>query len=394
MLRKRKLLGVAMLSVAVVIAVVFGLSPAFAQQSGGKYVELKRENFQKVIDDKQVDLYTIKNNKGMVVKFTNLGAKVQQILVPDKNGVLGDVAQGYDTIDKVVGGQGSMGAFIGRYSNRIGGGKFTLGGKEYKLIINDMDSRQNTLHGGKKGLRFNVLDARQLSDSSVEMSYTFKDGEENFPGTVALTLIYSVTDDNEFVIDYTAKALDKTTHVSFTGHTFYNLSGDLGKSILDHIITVNADLVLESDDSLAPTGVIRSVTGTPMDFRKPTAFGARINENYDLLKYGIGYDSCYVLNKKEVGELSFAASAYEPVSGRYLEVWSTEPGMQLYSGNFLEGKVPRDLGKGNTLYFFRSAFSFEPHHFPNSPNKPHFPSTVLKVGEPYSGKIIAKFSTK
>jgi aldose 1-epimerase len=383
-----------MLSIVVAIAVVFSLSPAFAQQSGGKYVELKRENFQKLIDDKQVDLYTIKNKKGMVVKFTNLGAKVQQILVPDKNGVLGDVAQGYETIDQVIGGQGSMGAFIGRYSNRIGGGKFTLGGKEYQLNVNDMGGRQNTLHGGKKGLRFCVLDAKQLSDSKVQMSYTFKDGEENFPGTVALTLIYSVTDKNEFVIDYKAKALDKATHVSFTGHTFYNLSGDLGKPILDHIITVNADLVLESDDSLAPTGVIRSVTGTPMDFRKPTAFGAHINDDYDLLKYGLGYDSCYVLNKKEVGELSLAASAYEPVSGRYMEIWSTEPGMQLYSGNFLEGKVPRDVGKGNTVYVYRSAFSFEPHHFPNSPNKPHFPSTALRAGATYSGKIIAKFSTK
>jgi aldose 1-epimerase len=383
----------AMLGAAVVIAVVFSLSPASAQQSG-KYVELKRENFQKIIDGKQVDLYTIKNKKGMVVRFINLGAKVQQILVPDKNGVLGDVAQGYDTIDKVIDGQGSMGAFIGRYSNRIAGGKFTLEGKEYKLNINDMDNRQNTLHGGKKGLRFCVLDAKQLSDSSVEMSYTFKDGEENFPGTVALTLIYSVTDDNEFVIDYKAKAFDKTTHVSFTGHTFYNLSGDLGKSILDHIITVNADLVLESDDSLAATGAIRRVAGTPMDFRQPTAFGARINADYDLLKYGSGYDACYVINKKEIGELSFAARAYEPVSGRYMEVWSTEPGVQLYSGNFLEGKVPRDLGKGNTLFHFRSAFSFEPHHFPNSPNKPHFPSTLLKAGETYSGKIIAKFSTK
>ena len=390
----RKSFGAAMLSVAVVIAVVLSLSLASAQQSSGKYFELKRENFQKIIDGKQVDLYTIKNKKGMVVKFTNLGAKVQQILVPDRNGVLGDVAQGYETVDQVVGGQGSMGGFMGRYSNRIGGGKFTLEGKEYKLNINDMDSRQNTLHGGKKGLRFNVLDAKQLSDSSVEMSYTFKDGEENFPGTVALIVIYSLTDDNEFLIEYRAKALDKTTHASFTSHVFYNLSGDLGKSILDHIITVNADLVLESDDSLALTGAIRRVAGTPMDFRQPTAFGARINADYDLLKYGLGYDCCYVLNKKEIGELSFAASAYEPVSGRYMEVWSTEPGMQLYSGNFLEGKVPRDVGKGNTVYVYRSAFSFEPHHFPNSPNKPHFPSTVLKAGETYSGKIIAKFSTK
>jgi aldose 1-epimerase len=394
MLKGRKLFEMAMLSVAVVIAVVFSLSLAFAQQSGGKYVELKRENFQKLIDGKQVDLYTIKNKKGMVVKFTNLGAKVQQILVPDKNGALGDVAQGYETIDQVIGGQGSMGAFIGRYSNRIGGGKFTIEGKEYKLNVNDMGGRQNTLHGGKKGLRFNVLDAKQLSDSKVQMSYTFKDGEENFPGAVALTLIYSVTDKNEFVIEYKAKALDKATHVSFTGHTFYNLSGDLGKPILDHIVTVNSDFVLESDDSLAPTGVIRSVTGTPMDFRQPTAFGAHINDDYDLLKYGLGYDSCYVLNKKEVGELSLAASAYEPVSGRYMEIWSTEPGMQLYSGNFLEGKVPRDIGKGNTPYVFRSSFSFEPHHFPNSPNKPHFPSTALKAGETYSGKIIAKFFTK
>lgn len=376
-----------MLCVGVVLGVILG-SQVFAVP--GSYVELKRENFQKEIDGKQVDLYTIQNKNGMVVKITNYGAKVEQILVPDKNGVLGDVAQGYETIDQVVGGQGSMGAFIGRYANRIGKGKFTLEGKEYQLELNN---GPNSLHGGKKGSRFVVFDAKQLSDSSVEMTYTFKDGEENYPGTVPVRVVYSVTDANELVLDYEAQALDKTTVVNFTGHTFFNLSGDGGKEILDHIIMVNADKVLEIDDTLIPTGKIRDVAGTPMDFRQPTAFGARIKEEYDLLKLGNGYDHTYVLNKQG-NELSLAASAYEPVSGRYMEVWSTEPSMQLYSGNFLEGKAPRDLGKGNTLYIFRSGFCMEPQHYPDSPNKPEFPSTVLKVGEKYNGKILYKFSTK
>jgi aldose 1-epimerase len=334
----------------------------------------------------------------MVVKITNYGARIEQILVPDRNGKLGDVAQGYETIDQVMGGQGSMGAFVGRYANRIGNGTFTLDGTEYKLAINDLSTppappRQNTLHGGKKGSRFVVFDAKPLSDSSVQMTILFKDGEEGFPGDLPVRVVYSVTDNNELVVAYDAVAANKKTVANFTGHTFFNLSGDLGSSIEDHILTVNSDRVLEVSPALVPNGKLRDVEGTPMDFRKPKAIGKDIKADYDLLKAGNGYDNHYVLSMKQPSELAFNARIMDPKSGRVMEVWSTEPGIQVYSGNFLEGKVPRDLGKGSTVYPFRSAFCLEPSRFPDSPNHPGFPTTEVNPGEWYSGKIVYKFST-
>jgi len=320
------------------------------------FVELKREKYQKEIDAKKVDLYTIRNRGGMVVKITNWGAKVQQILVPDRNGVLGDVALGYETIDDLQAGQGSMGAFVGRYANRIGQAKFTLNGQEYKLAANN---GPNSLHGGLKGSRFVVFDAKQIDDATVQMSYVFKDGEENYPGTVPLRVIYSVTDDNEFVVAYDATAVDKATIVNFTTHTFFNLAGQGKGDVLGHVVTINADSFTPIDKTLIPTGEIRPVKGTPMDFTAPEKFGARIDQDDEQLKLGGGYDHNYVLNKRG-NELSFAARVYEPSSGRVMEVWSTEPGIQLYSGNFLEGKAPRDVGKGGTVYAFRTAFCLEP----------------------------------
>ena len=353
-------------------------------------VELKRENYQKEIDGKKVDLYTIRNRAGMVVKITNWGAKIQQILVPDRNGVLGDVALGYDTIDQLQSGQGSMGAFVGRYANRIGQAKFTLAGQEYKLAANN---GPNSLHGGQKGSRFVVFDARQLDDASVQMTYVFKDGEENYPGTVPLRVVYSLTDENELVIGYDAVAADKTTVVNFTTHTFFNLAGHDKGDVLGHVLAVNADSFTPIDQTLIPTGEIRPVKGTPMDFTKPEKFGARIDLDDEQLKLGGGYDHNYVLNKKS-NEMSLAASIYEPTSGRVMDVWTTEPGLQVYSGNFLEGKAPRDVGKGGAVYKFRTGFCLEPQHFPDSPNKPSFPSTVLNAGDWYSGKTVYKFSIR
>ena len=370
-------------------------APGSAQPA---YVELKAANFQKEVDGKKVDLYTIKNKKGMVVRITNYGARVEQVLVPDRNGKLGDVAQGYETIDQVMGGQGSMGAFIGRFANRIANGTFKLDGVEYKLAINDLSTppaapRQNTLHGGKKGSRFIVFDARQLSDSAVQMTILFKDGEEGFPGDLPVKVVYSVTDSNEFVISYDAVATNKKTVANFTGHTFFNLSGDLGSSIEDHILTVPADKVLEVSPALVPNGNFRDVTGTPMDFRKPKALAKDIKADYDLLKAGNGYDNHFVLSMKQPDSLAFNARIMDPKSGRVMEVWSTEPGIQVYSGNFLEGKAPRDIGKGSTVYKFRSGFCLEPSRFPDSPNHSGFPSTEINPGEWYSGKIVYKFST-
>jgi aldose 1-epimerase len=337
-----------------------------------------------------VDLYTIKNKNGMVVKITNWGAKVQQILVPDREGALGDVALGYESIEQLRAGQPSMGAFIGRYANRIGQAKFTLNGREYRLAAN---SGPNSLHGGQKGSRFVVFDARQINDAAVLMTYVFKDGEENYPGTVSLRVAYSVTDTNEFGIEYDAVAVDEATVVNFTTHTFFNLAGQGKTDVLDHVFTINADNFTPVDKTMIPTGEVWPVRATPMDFTDPEKLGSRIEDDYDQLKLGGGYDHNYVVNKKN-NEFSFAARVYEPTSGRIMEVWSTEPGLQLFSGNSLEGKLPRDVGKGGAVYAFRTGFCLEPQHFPDSPNKPNFPSTVLNVGDRYAGKTVYTFAVR
>ena len=353
-------------------------------------MELKREGFRKVLDGRQVDLYTLRNASGMVVKITNWGARVLQILVPDRHGVPGDVALGYDTLEQLQGGQASMGAFIGRYANRIAQARFTLDGVEYRLAAN---SGPNTLHGGLKGSRFVVFDAEQRDDATVVMKYTFRDGEEGFPGTVPLRVTYSVTEANELVMEYDAVAADKRTVVNFTGHTFFNLAGHDGGDILGHVLEVRADRFLPVNATHIPTGEQRPVEGTPMDFRTPTAFGARIAQADAQLALGTGYDHHYVLGKK-YGEYAMDARISDPESGRVMEVWSDQPGIQVYSGNFLEGRAPRDVGKNGAVYGFRSGFCLEPSHFPDSVNQPSFPSTVLDTGERFSGKIAYRFGAR
>ena len=352
-------------------------------------VVLDRENFQKEMDGKKVDLYTISNGKGMVVKITNYGAKIEQILVPDRDGVLDDVILGYETIDQVVSGQPSMNAFIGRYANRIDKGNFSLEGQEVQLFLNN---GAHTLHGGKIGSRFVVFDAKLQTKSSIQMSYLFKDMEENFPGNLMLTLTYKVTEENALEITYQATT-DKTTVINFTSHGFFNLSGRKSKDILDHKLMINSNYFTPIDETLIPTGEIIPVENTPFDFRLPYPIGARIEQDDDQLTYGSGYDHNWVLNKNP-GEYGFAARVYDPKSGRVMEVFTTEPGLQFYSGNFLEGKTPRDVGKGGNLYTQRSGFCLEPQHFPDSVHKPHFPSTILRAGETYRGKIVYKFSAK
>jgi aldose 1-epimerase len=372
------------------------------------YVELKRQNFQAKIGGKDTDLFTIKNSKGVFAKLTNYGARFEQIVVPDKDGVFGDVVLGYETIDAVKNGQASMGAFIGRYANRIGGGVFVLDGIVYSIPTNEAAPMNNLLHGGAKGSRYRVFDATQLSDSSVQMRLTFLDAEDSdlatsktgFPGTVELTVVYSVTETNEIHIDYAAKSLDKMTVINLTSHSFFNLGNNPATQILDHVIKVNADKVLENDDHLLPTGVLRDVTGTPMDFRTAKTFRKDYQADYDLLKLvggggtGVagGYDNHYVLNKATEGQLSLAASAYEPISGRTMEVWSTEPGMQLFTGQNLTGQAGRDVGKGNATYMPYYGFCMEPSHYPDSPRHDSFPSTTLNANQTYQGSIVYKFS--
>jgi aldose 1-epimerase len=361
-------------------------------------VVLRREDFQKVVEEKSVDLFTIDNGRSMTVRITNLGAKIQQIVVPDRHGRLGDVVLGYDSADGVIGGQPSMGAFVGRYANRIAGGQFTLDGVRYHLPINDGNGRPNTLHGGTKGSRFRVFDAVQRSPSSVEMSLVFEEDEDGFPGTVLLTVLYSVTEENDLVIEYRATAKNKKTVINFTSHAFFNLSGDPSTTILDTELEVNASAVLETDANLIPTGILRDVAGTPMDFRKPKRIGAEIDAEYDLLKFGNGYDHTYVVETggnrakpRRFEKLAFVARALEKGTGRAMEVWSDEPSVQIVSANGLAAQSPRDRGKGGVLYPFRAAFCIEPSHYPDSPNRPTFPSTLLDVGETYSGTIVYRF---
>ncbi|MFP5514434.1 MAG: aldose epimerase family protein [Alphaproteobacteria bacterium] len=353
------------------------------------YTDLKRDDYRATIDGKPVDLFTLRNGRGMVVRITNYGAKIEQILVPDRDGTLGDVVQGYDDIDGAMGGQPSMGSFIGRYCGRIDGGRFTLDGVEHRTSVN---SPPNTVHGGQRGSRFRVFDARQPDESSLELTYVFQDGEEGFPGTLPVRLVYSVGDDNALTIAWTAVAADKTTVANFTDHTFFNLSGELGSSILDHVATVQAGRYLALSDTAVPTGEMVDVTGTPLDFRTPAAFGDRIADDDRMLSLGKGYDLHYVIDRPAAGPApALQARILHPGSGRTLEVLSTEPGLQLYTGNFLEGKAPRDVGKGGTLYTSHSAFCAEPSKFPNSVNIPSFPSTVLRPGQWYAGSIVYRF---
>jgi aldose 1-epimerase len=352
---------------------------------------LKREAFRGEVDGKPVDLYVIRNREGMAAGITNLGAKVMQVLAPDRHGRLGDVALGYDSLAGLQAGQASMGAFIGRYANRIAGARFSLDGNQYRLAAN---SGPNSLHGGTKGSRFVVFDARQLDRSAVQMRYTFRDGEEGFPGTLPLRVVYRVTERNELEIAYDAVAADKATVANFTTHVYWNLAGHDAGDILGHVLQVDADRFLPVDATLIPTGELRRVRGTPMDFTRPMALGKRIGENHEQLALGRGYDHHFVLNRKSGEVLAFAARIAEPESGRVMEVWSTEPGIQVVSGNNLEGSRPRDLGKGGALYGFRSGFCLEPSHFPDSVNRPGFPSTALAPGEWYSGKTVFRFSVE
>jgi aldose 1-epimerase len=361
-------------------------------ESKGHYVEIKRENFQKEIDGKKVDLYTIKNKKGtMVAKITNYGGKMAQLLVLDKRGKLGDVLLGWENIDETMKNLQSAGAIIGRYANRIEFGKFKLNDQEYSLAINDGGGRPNCLHGGKKGSRFVVFDAVQIDESSLQLNYYFKDGEEGFPGNCSLKVVYSVTNDNQLKISYNA-VTDKPTVINFTQHNFWNLAGEGSGTILNHELTLNADRFTPVNANLVPTGELKSVKGTPFDFTKPKKVGQDIEQTDDQLKFGEGYDHNFVLNKKGL-ELSLAGRMYDSTSGRIMEVYTNEPGMQFFSGNNLN-KDNSLKGKGGKVYPYRGAFCMETQHFPDSPNKPNFPSTVLNPGQWYTSTTIYKFSVK
>lgn len=343
--------------------------------------------FDKNIDGKQVKLYHLKGKGNIQVAITNYGAKIVSLLAPDKQGQLADVELGYDNIDQYVNTKERYyGGIVGRYGNRIAKGKFKVDGKEYTLAVNN---GVNHLHGGKKGFNDVVWDAEQPNDHTLKLHYLSKDGEEGYPGNLDITLTYELTDSNEVKIDYSATT-DKATVVNLTNHSFFNLHGAGNGDINDHIMYINADKFTPVDSTLIPKGKLEAVKGTPMDFTTPTKIGERVDADFEQLKFGKGYDHNYVLNKKGK-ELSLAATVEEPQSGRFLEVWTTEPGVQFYGGNFLDGT---DKGKEGKTYGHRGAFCLETQHFPDSPNQPSFPSVVLKPGETYTSTCVYKFGVK
>ena len=345
--------------------------------------------FGKTIDGNDVDQYILTNNKGMEVSIITYGGIITSWTAPDKNGDYKDIVLGYNTLAEYEDETPYFGALIGRYSNRIAKGKFKLDNQEYTLVANN---RPNHLHGGLKGFDKVVWGAKTIVDDStvsLELSYLSKDMEEGYPGNLETKVTYTLNNEDELSVSYEATT-DKPTIVNLTQHSYFNLTADFNQNILDHEIFINADSFLPVDNALIPTGEFRDVNKTPFDFRKPKAIGKQISDENTQLENGMGYDHCWVLNDQGKGS-RFVASAYEPVSGRFLEVFSNEPGIQFYSGNFLDGTLPN---KSNGTYQNRTGFCLETQHFPNSPNQENFPSVRLNPSEKYNSKTIFKLSTK
>ena len=357
---------------------------------------MKKSNFNTNLHNKKIQLFTLINGNGVKVEITNFGGKVISIIVPDKNRVFKDVVLGYDHIDDYISGNPYFGALIGRYGNRIAKGKFSLEGREYQLVKNN---GENHLHGGMTGFNDVVWDADFVvnkGEPTLELKYISKDGEENYPGNLTVKVIYTLTEENELKISYHATT-DKTTIINLTHHSFFNLAGEGSGDILGHSLFIDADEFTPNDKESIPIGQIRSVENTPFDFRKYTLIGERIDGDDEQLQFGNeqlffgnGYDHNYVLKNKQKS-IVLAAAVHEPESGRYMEVFTDQPGMQFYSGNFLDGS---DVGKGGHTYNRRTAFCLETQHFPDSPNQPHFPSTILESEKNYAYTCIYKFSVK
>lgn len=345
---------------------------------------LNRENFQTTIGGKKTDLFILANAAGIEICATNFGARIVSWLAPDRDGNLADIVLGHDGIAEYIAAPDSyFGSAIGRYGNRIAGGAFTLDGIEYRIPINNGG---NALHGGPIGFESRVWDARQTGGAEVEFHLLSEDGDQGFPGNLDVTMVYALTNDNELKITYRATT-DKPTVVNLTHHSFFNLRGAGGGSINDHIMMINADSYTPVTKALIPTGEIAPVAGTPLDFRQPAAIGARVDAASEQLENSGGYDHNWVLNKSGDSP-QLAARVVEPQSGRTLEVFTTEPGIQFYAGNFLDGKT---RGKGGKTYGYRTAFCLETQHFPDSPNRKNFPSTVLRPGETYAQTCVYKF---
>ncbi|MGW1454904.1 aldose epimerase family protein [Salegentibacter agarivorans] len=349
--------------------------------------EMQKEDYGTTSDGEKVAQYTLTNENGMEVKIITYGGRITSLKAPNKNDEFENVVLGFDSLEQYTKDNPFFGALIGRFGNRIANGKFTFDGEEYTLAQND---GQNHLHGGEKGFDKVVWTVDDASANSLSLSYISEDMEEGYPGTLETTVVYTLTDDNALEVDYNATT-DKKTVLNLTQHAYFNLSGDFSETILDHKIEINADEFLPVNETLIPTGELKDVAGTPFDFREAKTVEQHIEEKNEQLERGKGYDHCWVLNEQDSG-MRFAASAYHEESGRMLEVHTNEPGIQFYSGNFLDGTLPQANGEGN--YGHRSGFCLETQHYPDSPNQEGFPSVVLKPGDTYSSKTSFKFSVK
>ncbi len=374
---------VAILTGVLIVQTVVGAGgqPAAAKKG------VSRAPFGTLTGGKAISIYTMTNASGVEVRAMTYGAIITAIRVPDRTGKLGDVALGFDTLDGYLKDPPYFGAVVGRYGNRIAKGRFTLGGKAYQLATNN---GPNHLHGGLHGFDKVVWDAAPVESAAgvgVKFTRTSPDGEEGYPGTLKATVTYTLTDKNELIVEYGATT-DKATPVNLTQHTYFNLAGE--GDVLGHELMLNADRYTPVDATLIPTGELATVQGTPFDFRKPTAIGARINADNAQLKNGRGYDHNWVLNRTGAG-LAHAARVVEPRTGRTLDISTTEPGVQFYSGNFLDGTIK---GKGGRTYALRNGFCLETQHFPDSPNHANFPSTILQPGATYSSRTVMTFGVQ
>jgi aldose 1-epimerase len=358
----------------------YGLAAAESQTPG-----VKKSVFGKTKDGREAHLFTLSNKSGMQVIISDFGGTVVSIKVPDRNGKIGDVVLGYDTLAGYQEGTASFGGTVGRYANRIAGAKFSLDGKEYTL---EKNNGENHLHGGFNKVLWDAESGTGKAGPSLKIHYLSKDGDENFPGNLSVNVVFTLTDANDLKIEYTATT-DKKTVLNLTNHSYFNLAES--GTILNHQLTLKASRFTPVDAGMIPTGELRSVAGTPFDFRQATAIGARIEQDDEQLKLGNGYDHNFVLDAGMKAEPSLVAILYEPTTGRVVEAWTTEPGIQIYTGNFLDGT---SHGKGGKTYERRSAVCLETQHFPDSPNHPDFPTTTLAPGQEFHSITIYKFSVK
>lgn len=375
----------------ILLAILLFLTVSSCFQTNAAERRIRFSNFGKTTTGETVYRYVLKNNKGIEAVVISYGATLVSIQAPDRNGKMGDLVLGYDTLDGYEKDKSYFGATIGRYGNRIAGGQFALDGLVFHLPTND---GPNCLHGGTRGFNKRVwtgVDHSRDDAYVLELNYTSQDGEEGFPGTLQVKVTYTLPlDRSELQIDYSATT-DKDTVVNLTNHSYFNLSGVANSEILSHQLLLHASKFTPVDARLIPTGALQTVEDSPFDFSKPTAIGAHINQDNEQLKFGRGYDHNWVLEKTPNSNVQLAATVFEPSSGRVLEVLTTEPGIQFYSGNFLDGTV---RGKDGQLYAHRTGFCLETQHFPDSPNHPNFPSTTLKAGQTYRSTTVFRFSAR